>query len=125
MQTSPEAQAQPPPHPLPQLQPVLVAAPASPPKATKVLPKQGVVLVDTLAGGTELCERWRQEAFWAFALDYTAADTRASKQLEMPRVGMAGASGEGLRPETRNKGQEFRKLRKNECLTLHCLLTMQ
>ena len=58
-------------------------------------PEQGLVLVDSLEAGRAFCKRWQQQLTWAFALDYTAADTRASKQLEMPRVG-AGPAGNTL-----------------------------
>lgn len=60
----------------------------------EALPGEGLVLVDTLETCKEFCELWQQKASWAFALDYTAADTRASKQLEMPRVGPPTATGQ-------------------------------
>ena len=62
----------------------------------EALPEEGLVLVDTLDTCKEFCKLWQQKSSWAFALDYTAADTRASKQLEMPRVGPAAATGQWL-----------------------------
>ena len=88
--------------PKPALQPAAPQAAAVHPhtspveKQPEALPREGLVLVDSVNACMELCELWQQKSSWAFALDYTAGDIRASKQLEMPRVGPASASGQFL-----------------------------
>ncbi|KAK9835520.1 hypothetical protein WJX74_002208 [Apatococcus lobatus] len=81
------------------LQSAAPPAPAAhqPPSPARLLPEalptEGLVLVDTLNTCKEFCKLWHEMSSWGFSLDYTAADTRASKQLEMPRVGPASTTG--------------------------------
>ncbi len=76
----------------PAAQPVI-----SPTEPQQHLPELGVILIDNMEACRAFCERWRRQTCWAFALDYTAADTRASKQIAMPRVGSASNAGESAR----------------------------